>query len=288
MPAGEFVKAGRHRAELLAAVHQPLHLIAAAGADPGQTSAAAHRSALAGPVGLLVIALGDRVADPAAGCRARRLHPRRAGASTPTRPRAVFDWRCGPCPLRKRCTRAKDGKPSTCIPRKPNWRRPAAAPPTQPSRPATGAGGQWWNARSPGAGRKRPPPGPLPRPGPQPTRPVSPGGRDQPAPADRHGAGPYRCRVGAGLTRCQRAQGVNEGRLYGLSVTPAAPRRRPLPAPATAPSSCRRAGLGTSTGYSARRAVAGWVRPAQPAGTRAPSTASATPAAPSPTSSAGP
>jgi hypothetical protein len=131
--------------------------------------------------------------------------------------RAVFDWRCGPCPLRKRCTRTKTAKPSTCIPRKPNWRRPAAAPPTRPSRPATVAGGRWWNARSHGAGRKRPPPGPLPRPGPQPARPVSPGGRDQPAPADRHGAGPYRCRVGAGLRRCQRARGVNEGRLYGLS-----------------------------------------------------------------------
>ena len=24
--------------------------------------------------------------------------------------RAVFDWRCGPCPLRERCTTAKDGK----------------------------------------------------------------------------------------------------------------------------------------------------------------------------------
>ena len=24
--------------------------------------------------------------------------------------RAVFDWRCGSCPLRERCTRAKDGK----------------------------------------------------------------------------------------------------------------------------------------------------------------------------------
>jgi hypothetical protein len=23
---------------------------------------------------------------------------------------AVFDWRCGPCPLRERCTTAKDGK----------------------------------------------------------------------------------------------------------------------------------------------------------------------------------
>ena len=27
--------------------------------------------------------------------------------------RAVFDWRCGPCPLRERCTRAKDGKTLT-------------------------------------------------------------------------------------------------------------------------------------------------------------------------------
>ena len=24
--------------------------------------------------------------------------------------RGVFDWRCGPCPLRERCTTAKDGK----------------------------------------------------------------------------------------------------------------------------------------------------------------------------------
>jgi hypothetical protein len=30
-------------------------------------------------------------------------------AITPSR-RAVFDWRCGPCPLREHCTRAKDGK----------------------------------------------------------------------------------------------------------------------------------------------------------------------------------
>ena len=30
-------------------------------------------------------------------------------AITPSR-RAVFDWRCGPCPLRERCTTAKDGK----------------------------------------------------------------------------------------------------------------------------------------------------------------------------------
>jgi hypothetical protein len=24
--------------------------------------------------------------------------------------RAIFDWRCGPCPLRERCTRAKEGR----------------------------------------------------------------------------------------------------------------------------------------------------------------------------------
>jgi hypothetical protein len=28
----------------------------------------------------------------------------------------VFDWRCGPCPLRERCTRAKDGKTLTLGP----------------------------------------------------------------------------------------------------------------------------------------------------------------------------
>jgi hypothetical protein len=62
--------------------------------------------------------------------------------------RAVFDWRCGPCPLRSRCTRAKRGKTLTLHPTTPNWWRPAAPPPTRPSRPATGAGGRWWNARS--------------------------------------------------------------------------------------------------------------------------------------------
>jgi hypothetical protein len=30
--------------------------------------------------------------------------------------RAVFDWRCGSCPLRERCTRAKDGKTLTLHP----------------------------------------------------------------------------------------------------------------------------------------------------------------------------
>jgi hypothetical protein len=63
----------------------------------------------------------------------------------------------------------------------------------------------------------------------------------------------------------------------------------PLPAKVwSASSSYRRTGLGASTGYSARRAVAARVWPAQPAGTRAPSTARATPAAPSPINSTGP
>ena len=66
-------------------------------------------------------------ADPAAGGSAGRLHQRRLPRSTwtprrsPARPgtpwrspavgRAVFDWRCGPCPLRERCTRPRTARP---------------------------------------------------------------------------------------------------------------------------------------------------------------------------------
>jgi hypothetical protein len=64
--------------------------------------------------------------------------------------RAVFDWRCGPCPLRERCTRAKDGKTLTLGPHDGELvaaRRQAADPAFQASyrrwRPM-------WNARSPG------------------------------------------------------------------------------------------------------------------------------------------
>ena len=64
--------------------------------------------------------------------------------------RAVFDWRCGPARSASAAPAPRTAKPSTCIPRKPNSQRPAARPPTRPSRPATVAGGPWWNARSPG------------------------------------------------------------------------------------------------------------------------------------------
>jgi hypothetical protein len=112
-------------------------------------------------------------------------------AITPSR-RAVFDWRCGPCPLRERCTRAKDGKTLNL----------------HPHEAELAADGGTVDRL---AGRKRPPPGPLPRPGPQPARPVGPGGRDQPAPAGRNGAGPPRCRVGAGLMRCSAGPGCQRG-----------------------------------------------------------------------------
>src|SRR5215211_4117843 len=61
---GELVKAGRHRAELLAPVHQPLHLIPVAVADPVKGGRAATPGTTTGPVGLLVVALGDGVGDP--------------------------------------------------------------------------------------------------------------------------------------------------------------------------------------------------------------------------------
>jgi IS5 family transposase len=55
-----------------------------------------------------------------------------------------------PCPLRERCTRAKDGKTVDLHPHEAELvaARPRLAP--QPSRPATAAGGPWSSARSPG------------------------------------------------------------------------------------------------------------------------------------------
>jgi IS5 family transposase len=50
--------------------------------------------------------------------------------------RAVFDWRCGPCPLRERCTRAKDGKTLTLGPHEAELvaaRRQATTPAFQAS-----------------------------------------------------------------------------------------------------------------------------------------------------------
>jgi IS5 family transposase len=50
--------------------------------------------------------------------------------------RAVFDWRCRPCPLRERCTRAKDGKTVNLHPHEAELvaaRRKAATPAFQAS-----------------------------------------------------------------------------------------------------------------------------------------------------------
>jgi hypothetical protein len=64
--------------------------------------------------------------------------------------RAVFDWRCGPCPLRERCTRAKDGKTVNLH----RHEAELAAARRQVTDPAFQASYRrwrpWWNARSPG------------------------------------------------------------------------------------------------------------------------------------------
>jgi hypothetical protein len=98
IPAGELVVAGRHRAELLAAVHQPLHLIPVAVAGPVKGRRSATPATPPGPVGLLVSALGDGVRDstgpqrgpvgPAGvGLVAGQLRHPRAGPPTATGPR---------------------------------------------------------------------------------------------------------------------------------------------------------------------------------------------------------
>jgi hypothetical protein len=71
---GELVEPGGHRAELLAAVHQPLHLVAlpVALAVKGRWPATPGTSP--GPVGLLIIPLRDGVAD-AAGAQGRPVGP---------------------------------------------------------------------------------------------------------------------------------------------------------------------------------------------------------------------
>jgi hypothetical protein len=110
--------------------------------------------------------------------------------------RVVFDWRCGRCPLRARCPTAKDGKTLTLGPHDAELAAARRQATPWPSRPATGAGGRWSSARSPGWS-PGPPAGAPPRAGPQPARPVAAGGRDQPTPADQDGAGPPRWRMGS-------------------------------------------------------------------------------------------
>ena len=94
--------------------------------------------------------------------------------------RAVFDWRCGPCPLRERCTRAKDGKTLNLGPHEAEL----AAARRHATDPAFQASYRRWptdgGALDRLAGRRRPPPSALPRSDPQPARPVAAGDRDRP------------------------------------------------------------------------------------------------------------
>jgi hypothetical protein len=90
---GELVEAGRHRAELLAPVHQPLHPIAQLVPVPVEGRRPATPSPLARPVGLLVIPLGDRVPD-VAGPQRRPVGPAAVGLV----PGQVHHPRAGPAP----------------------------------------------------------------------------------------------------------------------------------------------------------------------------------------------
>ena len=96
VPLSELVKAGRHRPELLAAVHQPLHLIALPVAGPVKGRRPATPSPPPGPVGLLILPLRDGVTDttgpqcgpvgPAAvGLVAGQMGHPGAGPTVPTR-----------------------------------------------------------------------------------------------------------------------------------------------------------------------------------------------------------
>ena len=94
---GELVKAGGDRAELLATVHQPLHLVALPVAGLVKGRRPATTGALADPIRLLVLPLGNRVGDVAGAQRGpvrpaavglvpgQVGHPR-AGPALPTRP----------------------------------------------------------------------------------------------------------------------------------------------------------------------------------------------------------
>jgi IS5 family transposase len=99
---------------------------------------------------------------------------------------AAAPVRCGPA-----APPPSTARPSTWDRRRPNWRRPAAAPPTRPSRPPTVAGGRWWNARSPGWSQAATA-GCATAAWPATSSACPAGGRDQPAPADHHGPGPHR------------------------------------------------------------------------------------------------
>jgi hypothetical protein len=81
IPVGELVVAGRHRPELLAAVHQPLHLIPGAITNPVKGRRPPAPGTPPGPVGLLVPGLGDGMGD-AAGPQRRPVPPAGIGLVT--------------------------------------------------------------------------------------------------------------------------------------------------------------------------------------------------------------
>jgi hypothetical protein len=75
-----------------------------------------------------------------------------AGYQTPITAsgQASFGRRCARCPLRQRCTTATGGRTIQVHPTRTSYAPPAAVRPPAASRTATGAGGRWWNGRSPG------------------------------------------------------------------------------------------------------------------------------------------
>ena len=141
---------------------------------------------------------GDQGDPTPSGC-ARRLRPRRLhhrsrcphGRPVPaghtvmitTKGNAVFQRHCNSgCPLRERCTTAKDGRTI----RHPRARRRTGRSPPRLARrrlrhriPATATHGRTVHLL---ARRPRSPPRPLPRHRTQPARPLAPRRRDQPAP----------------------------------------------------------------------------------------------------------
>jgi hypothetical protein len=111
--------------------------------------------------------------------------------------RASFARHCQHCPLRGRCTTAKRDRTIQVHPNQDELRAGAARPPAASSK-ATGAGGRWWNARSPGWSPTAA--GGCPT-ADRTQRPVVVGARRRCQPAPSAGAWPCppRWRLGAGL-----------------------------------------------------------------------------------------
>jgi hypothetical protein len=102
---GQLVEAGRHRPELLAAVHQPLHLVALAVALAVEGRWPPTTGTPTGSVGLLVVALGmvwgsggragGAVGPAGVGLVAGQVIGTRAGPTPPTRA-ATRTWSTSP------------------------------------------------------------------------------------------------------------------------------------------------------------------------------------------------